>query len=85
MTDLQFYLSVGLPIALNLTAITISFLALNKRIEDMRDVLRAETKDEFATLRGELKGEIASLRLEVKTDLIRMDTKLDAILNLVAG
>jgi hypothetical protein len=43
MNDLQFYLAVGLPIALNLSAITIiSFIAFGKRIEDTRDSLRAE-------------------------------------------
>jgi len=32
------------------TAITISFLTLNKRIEDMHHVLRAETKAQAATI-----------------------------------
>jgi hypothetical protein len=43
------------------------------------------SKAEVAVLRGELKGEIATLRLEVTSALVRMDAKLDTILNMLAG
>jgi D-ribose pyranose/furanose isomerase RbsD len=85
MNDLQFYLAVGLPIALNLSAITISFLALNKRIDDMRDVLRAETKAEVAVLRSEVRADIADLRGELRIGLLRMEGKIDSLLNMMAN
>ena len=48
MTDAQLYLAIGVPVALNgimLTlALTLAVGAINKRMDDLRDLWRAELR-----------------------------------------
>ena len=72
MTNVQLYLVIGIPFL----TVLIGLLFNNIRINDMRDLLRAEiktsraeSKADIAELRGEfaeLRGEFAELRAEMR-------------------
>lgn len=72
MTNTQLFLAIGVPFL----AVLIGLVVSNTRINDMRDLLRAEiktsraeSKADIAELRGEfaeLRGEFAELRAEMR-------------------
>ena len=67
MTDIQLYLAVGVPFI----SIVIAMVISNSRINDMRDVLRAEMQGEFKAIRAEL--------AEQRRILDRLATGLDTL------
>jgi len=44
MTDTQLYLAIGVPVALNGAMLMLAFTAINRRLDDMRDLWRAELR-----------------------------------------
>jgi hypothetical protein len=42
MTDTQLYLAIGVPIVTNATMILLLHASINKRLDDMKDLWRAE-------------------------------------------
>jgi hypothetical protein len=83
MTDQQLYLAIGIPMLFNagLVAVMLAYIgSINKRIDDVRDVLRAEIKAETATLHGEtssLRAEMAKNHSELLAKLADMENRLD--------
>ncbi len=75
MTDLQL-----VSLVLTLVAILGAVFYNRKSVEDMRDVLRAETKAESAVLRGEITTLRAEMNVgfaQVGATLQRVENKLD--------
>jgi hypothetical protein len=71
MNDMQL-VSLGLT----LLAIFAAMYGNRKSIEDMRDVLRAESKADIAELRAETRADIADLRAEIRRGFENLETKL---------
>jgi hypothetical protein len=71
MTDMQL-VSLGLT----LLAIFAAMYGNRKSVEDMRDVLRAESKAELGELRAESKTEFAEIRAEIRRGFESLETKL---------
>ena len=42
MTDTQLYLAIGVPIVANFAMLALFYTALNQRLNDLRDLWRAE-------------------------------------------
>ena len=55
MSDLQLYLAIGLPVVLNAAMLTVAVTAINKRLDDMRDLWRAELRRVEEVLDARLK------------------------------
>ena len=67
MTNVQLYLALGIPFLSLVVAMVIS----NFRINDMRDLLRAEMQGEFKAIRTELAEQRRILdRLVVSIDML---------------
>ena len=67
MTNVQLYLALGIPFLSLVVAMVIS----NSRINDMRDLLRAEMQGEFKAIRTELAEQRRILdRLVVSIDML---------------
>jgi len=71
MTDMHL-ISLGLT----LLAIFAAMYGNRKSVEDIRDVLRAESKAELAELRAESKSEFAEIREEIRRGFESLETKL---------
>jgi hypothetical protein len=57
MTDQQLYLAIGIPMLFNagLVAVMLAYIgSINKRIDDVRDVLRAEGAKNHSELLGKM-------------------------------
>jgi hypothetical protein len=44
MTDAQLYLAIGVPVVMNAAMLMLAFTAINRRLDDMRDLWRAELR-----------------------------------------
>jgi hypothetical protein len=44
MADAQLYLAIGLPVVMNAAMLMLAFTAINRRLDDMRDLWRAELR-----------------------------------------
>jgi hypothetical protein len=82
MTNEQLYLAMGGPILFNgvMFILFATFLSnsLNRHIDDMRDLLRAEFRGEFAILRAELAknhSELLAKFAELGNRLSRVEAK----------
>ena len=82
------FVQIALPIVITLiVAVFAQIFTANKRIEDVRDVLRAEMRAETAALRGDLSSlrgdmnalhsEIAKNQSELLAKLADMENRLD--------
>ncbi len=71
MTDMQL-ISLGLT----LLAIFAAMYGNRKSVEDMRDVLRAESKSELAGMRAESKSELAEMRAESKSEMAELRAEM---------
>ena len=74
MTDVQLYLALGIPFLSIVTAMVIS----NSRINDMRDLLRAEIQSVRVETQGEFKAVHADLA-EQRRILDRIAAGIDAL------
>lgn len=55
MTDQQLYLAIGVPVLFNLAANTFLYLALSRRMDDLKDIWRAELRRVEEVLDARLK------------------------------
>jgi predicted nucleic acid-binding Zn-ribbon protein len=76
MTDVQLYLAVGIPFLTIVVAMVIS----NTRINDMRDLLRAEIQG----VRTEMQGELKAVRTEL-TEQRRILERLVVSIDMLTG
>jgi len=44
MADAQLYLAIGVPVVMNAAMLMLAFTAINRRLDDMRDLWRAELR-----------------------------------------
>jgi len=80
MTDAQFSISVGLPSLL----ILVGMITHNLRLNDVRDLLRAEIRAGIAELRAEHKAEVAELRAEIAALRQHMDRNHAEVLSRIS-
>ena len=55
MTNEQLYLAIGVPSLINLSLVTFLYLALTNRMNDLKDVWRAELRRDEEVLDARLK------------------------------
>jgi hypothetical protein len=69
MTDVRFYVAIGVPMLFNALLITIFANSLNRRFEDSRDFWRAE----FGGAKSELRGvfHISQANAEIRVGELR--------------
>ena len=44
MTDTQLYLAIGIPVVMNAAMLTLAVTLINKRLDDLKDLWRAELR-----------------------------------------
>jgi len=55
MTDTQLYLAIGVPVLTNAAMLMLVYTALNRRLDDLRDLWRAELRRVEEVLDARLK------------------------------
>ena len=55
MADAQLYLAIGVPVVMNAAMLMLAFTAINRRLDDMRDLWRAELRRVEEVLDARLK------------------------------